>query len=328
MKIKNLFIALLASLFFFISCSDGDDSQNGMGKLTVQLTDAPFPHDLVAEANVTIFKIDARNKGSEKEMDDESDSNDEIEDESVSNDEMEDESDSSDEENDNSPFVTLMEKEIEVNLLELINGNTETLVNTFVPVGTYDLIRVYVKGVSIVLIDGTIYDLKVPSGEQTGIKVFIKPGLVVSGGLSADLILDFDVSRSFIPKGNRKDFSGITGFNFKPVIKACNKSTSGTLSGLIYTVEQAPDAQEETQIGLGGAQIEIYEAGTINTSTSRITTTSSVEDTGAYKVMGVTAGTYDVVVTLEGYEVNTVEGVQLSAANTTTQDFKMIAKSE
>ena len=322
MKIKNMFIALFASLFFFISCSDGDDSQNEMGKLTVQLTDAPFPHDLVAEANVTIFKIDARNKGSEKEMDDE------MEGESDSNDEMEDGSASNDEENDNSPFVTLMEKKIEVNLLELINGNTETLVDTYVPVGTYDLIRVYVKGVNIVLTDGTIYDLKVPSGEQTGIKIFIKPGIVVSGGLSADLLLDFDVSKSFIPKGNRKDFSGITGFNFKPVIKACNKSTSGTLSGLIYTVQEATEVLEETHIGLVGAQIEIYEAGTINTSTSSITSTSSVEDTGAYKLMGLTAGDYDVVVTLEGYEVNTVEGVQISAANTTTQDFIMIAKSE
>ena len=314
MKIKNLFIAVFASLFFFISCTDGDDSQNEMGKLTVQLTDAPFPHDLVAEANVTIFKVDARNKGSEKEMEAESESNDEMEGESDSDDEMEDESDSSDEENDNSPFVTLMEREIEVNLLELINGNTESLVNTDVPVGTYDLIRVYVKGVSIVLTDGTIYDLKVPSGEQTGIKIFIKPGIVVSGGLSADLLLDFDVSKSFIPKGNRKDFSGITGFNFKPVIKASNKSTSGTLSGLI----------QNNQVGLGGAQVEIYKAGTINTSTSSITSTPSVETTGAYKVMGLTAGTYDVVVTLEGYEVNTVEGVQITAANTTTQNFEMM----
>lgn len=292
MKIKNLFIVFFASLFFFISCSDGDDSQNEMGKLTVQLTDAPFPHDLVAEANVTIFKVDARNKDGEIEMEGETDSN--------------------VDENDNSSFVTLMEEEIEVNLLELINGNTESLINTDVPVGTYDLIRVYVKGVSIVLTDGTIYDLKVPSGEQTGIKVFIKPGLVVSGRLSADLLLDFDVSKSFIPKGNRNDFSEITGFNFKPVIKACNKSTSGTLAGLIYTT------QEETQVGLGAAQIEIYSADTLNT------TTSSEEVTGAYKVMGLTAGSYDVVVTLNGYEMNTVEDIQISAANTTTQDFEMI----
>jgi len=296
MKIKNLFIALFASLFFFMSCSDGDDSQNEMGKITVQLTDAPFPHDLVAEANVVVFKVDARNKDGMMEMEDE----------------MEGESDSNDEENDNSPFVTLMEEEIKVNLLELINGNTETLVNTAVPVGTYDLIRVYVKGVSIVLTDGTTFDLKVPSGEQTGIKVFIKPGLVVSGGLSADLILDFDVSKSFIPKGNGKDFSGITGFNFKPVIKACNKSTSGTLSGLIYTT------QEETQVALEGAPVEIYAADTLNTTTYS-------DEMGAYKVLGLTAGTYDVVVALDGYEMNTAEGIQISAANTTTQDFEMIA---
>jgi len=295
MKIKNLFIAFFASLLFFMGCSDENDSQNDMGKLTVQLTDAPFPHDLVAEANVTIFKIDARNKGSEMEMDEE----------------MEAETDSNDEENDNSPFVTLMEEEIEVNLLELINGNTETLVNTDVPVGTYDLIRVYVKGVSIVLTDGATFDLKVPSGEQTGIKVFLKPGLVVIGGLSADLLLDFDVSKSFIPKGNRNDFSGITGFNFKPVIKACNKSTSCTLSGLIYTT------LEETQVGLGGAQIEIYAADTLNTTTSS-------DDMGAYRVLGLTAGTYDVVVTLEGYETNSAEDIQISAANITAQDFEMM----
>ncbi len=295
MKIKNLFIALIAALFFFMGCSDGDDSQSEMGKLKVQLTDAPFPHDLVAEANVTIFKIDARNKGSEMEMDEE----------------MEAETDSNVEENDDSPFVTLMEEEIEVNLLELINGNTETLVNTDVPVGSYDLIRIYVKGVSIVLTDGTTFDLKVPSGEQTGIKVFIKPGLVVSGGLSADLLLDFDVSKSFIPKGNRNDFSGITGFNFKPVVKACNKSTSGTLSGLIYTT------QEEPQVGLGGAQVEIYTEGTLNTTTFS-------DDMGAYKVLGLTAGTYDVVVTLEGYEMNSAEDIQISAANTTVQDFEMM----
>lgn len=293
MKIKNPIILLFASLTVFMSCSDGDDNSSDMGKLTVQITDAPFPHDLVAEVNVTIFKIEARNKGKEMEMD-----------------EMQVDSENSDEEMDHTPFITLMEEEIEMNLLELTNGVTETLVNTDVPVGTYDLFRVYVKGISIVLTDGTPFELKVPSGEQTGIKVFIKPGLVVSGGLSADLLLDFDVSKSFIPKGNRKDFSGITGFNFKPVIKACNKSTAGTLSGLIYTT------QEENQVGLEGAQVEVYAADTLNT-----TTFSDV--TGAYTVLGLTAGSYDVVVELDGYEMQTAEDVGISAANKTTVDFEL-----
>lgn len=300
MKIKNLFIVVFAFLATLISCTDGDDNESDMGKLTVQITDAPFPHDLVAEANVTIYKIEARYKGEEMEMDVEME------------DEENDESDDYDESEGHSKFIVLMEEEVDLNLLELTNGVTETLVSMDVPVGTYDLIRVYVKGINIVLTDGTMFDLKIPSGQQTGIKVFIKPGLVVHGGLSADLLLDFDVSKSFVPKGNRNDFSGITGFNFTPVIKACNKSYAGTLSGLIYTV------QEETQVVLEGAQVEIFAADTLNTTTFS-------DETGAYTVLGLTTGNYDVVVELEGYEMQTLEDVEISAANKTIEDFELIA---
>ena len=43
--------------------------------------------------------------------------------------------------------------------------------------------------------------MKVPSGEQTGIKVFIDPGIHVEGGISAELLLDFDLSKSFVMRG-------------------------------------------------------------------------------------------------------------------------------
>ncbi len=294
MKIKNFVIALCATLVIFISCTDSDDSLNNMGRLIVQITDAPFPHDLVAEANVTIFKIDARQK--EHEMDTE----------------MDGESDNGTDGEGNSPFIILMDEEVQINLLELTNGLTERLVNTDVPVGTYDLIRIYVKGVNIVLTDGTTFDLTVPSGEQTGIKVFIKPGLVVEGGLTADLLLDFDVSKSFVPKGNINDFAGITGFNFKPVIKASNKSTAGTLSGVVTTI------QEEAAIGLEGAQIAVFAADTLNTTTF-------TDETGAYMVLGLDAGSYDVEVELEGYEMQTGEGIEIIAANKTIQDFELVA---
>ncbi|MCK5441481.1 MAG: carboxypeptidase regulatory-like domain-containing protein, partial [Maribacter sp.] len=160
--------------------------------------------------------------------------------------------------------------------------------------------------------DGTTFDLTVPSGEQTGIKVFIKPGLVVEGGLTADLLLDFDVSKSFVPKGNINDFAGITGFNFKPVIKASNKSTAGTLSGVVTTI------QEEAAIGLEGAQIAVFAADTLNTTTF-------TDETGAYMVLGLDAGSYDVEVELEGYEMQTGEGIEIIAANKTIQDFELVA---
>jgi hypothetical protein len=290
MKIKFLSFILLACFAAFIGCTDSNDESARMGKMSIRLTDAPFPHDLVAEANVTIFKIDARNIAMESDTETEGKVADET----------------------GSSFTVLMEQEIEVNLLDLTNGITETLVDTEVPNGTYDLVRVYVKGVNVVLTDGTTYDLKVPSGEQTGIKVFIKPGITVAGNLSADLLLDFDVSKSFVAKGNIKDLAGITGFNFKPVIKACNLSTAGSLAGMVTTL------QEEVAVGLEGAQVSIFAADTLNTTTF-------TDGTGAYMVMGLLSGDYDVTVELDGYDAQSVEDIEIVAGNKSVQDFELNA---
>nr|WP_299069312.1 DUF4382 domain-containing protein [uncultured Allomuricauda sp.] len=294
MKSRNFVGIVLFMALLLLNCTnDNTDGTNSTGRLTVQLTDAPFPYDLVAEANVTVFKIDARQKSGD-EMEDESS------DETDGNDD--------DEMDDNYPFIVLMEQEIDVNLLDLTNGVTEQLADIEVPTGTYDLIRVYVKGINVVLTDGRTFDLKVPSGEQTGIKIFVKPAITVSGGLSTDLLLDFDVSRSFIAKGSIKKVDGITGFNFKPVIKACNLSTAGTLKGTITTIE------DEMAVSLEGAQISVFAADTLNT-----TGFSDVD--GNYAIMGLEAGTYEVFAELEGYVPSDTLEIQINAANNTVQDF-------
>lgn len=285
LKIFGLFVAIAV---FFNSCSnDSDNAQGENGRLSVRLTDAPFPFDLVAEANVTVFRLEARRIDNLNEAEDE----------------MQDE-------DSGSPFITLMEEEISVNLLDLTNGTTETLADLEVPQGTYDLIRVYVKGVNVVLTDGRTFDLKVPSGEQTGIKIFVKPGVTVDGGLSADLLLDFDVSRSFVAKGSIKKVDGIKGFNFKPVIKASNLSTAGSLKGKIITIE------EEMEIALEGAQISILAADTLNTS-------GFTDIDGNYTIMGLEAGTYKALAELEGYLASDTVAVTIVAANKTVQDFML-----
>jgi len=168
----------------------------------------------------------------------------------------------------------------------------------------------YVKGINVVLTDGTTYDLKVPSGEQTGIKVFVKPGLTVDGSLTADLLLDFDVSKSFVVKGSSNDLAGIAGFNFKPVIKASNLSTAGSLAGVVTTLE------EEDAVGLEGAQVSVFAADTLNTTTF-------TDETGAYMVMGLLAGNYDVTVDREDYESQTAEDIEIVAANKVVHDFEL-----
>lgn len=286
MKTKFFLPLFIISFIVLLACSDDLNDDPNTGRLTVQLTDAPFPYDLISEANVTIFKIDARHQGNE--MDNEENNKEE-----------------------GSPFIVLMEEEIDVNLIDLTNGNTEMLADIDVPIGSYDLVRVYVKGVNVVLNDGSTYDLKVPSGEQTGIKVFIKPSINVSGEISSDLLLDFDVSRSFIPKGNSKSLVGINGFNFKPVIKASNISFAGTLAGLVSTMEN------EEEIGLEGATVSVFAADTLNTSTF-------TDETGNYMILGLMEGSYDVMVELEGYETQTAEEVTIMAGNKIIQDFDLV----
>lgn len=290
MKLNLFSVFLIAFSALFISCSDGNESPSDYGKLSVQLTDAPFPHDLVAEANVTIFKVDARYKA-DLQLDTQTIENTDTTVETIKD----------------KPFVVLMENEVQVNLLDLTNGVTQTLVDTDVPVGTYDLIRVYVKGINIVLANGMTYDLDVPSGSQSGIKIFIKPGLTVKGGLTSDLLLDFDVSKSFVAKGSGQD---INGFNFKPVIKASNMSTTGTLMGEITEIK------EGDSIGVEGVQVAVIVADTVNT------TTFSDSD-GGYMIMGLDAVSYTVVVEKEGYIMQSADDVKINIANKTIQDFEL-----
>jgi molybdopterin-binding protein len=300
MKTKYLYAFLGLFLIAFTGCTDNADIEAGVGRLTIQLTDAPFPLDLISEANVTIYKIEARQKG-----DTEYDSS--MEDEGNMEDESEDM-------HDGSGIVVLMEDEISVNLLDLTNGVTEFLVDREILAGTYDQLRVYAKGINVVMNDeeGTTYDLKIPSGEQSGIKIKIKPALTIVGGLSADLLLDFDVSRSFVPRGNIRDMSKFNGFIFKPVIKVSNMATAGTLAGVVTDISDGT--------ALVDAQITVSQDGEEITS-------SFTDETGGYMIMGLEAGSYVITVIKEGYitipEPEAEIEVNIDAGNRTTINFEM-----
>jgi hypothetical protein len=297
MKTTSIYTFFFA-LVFLLGCSKSETPPSGMGSLSIKLTDAPFPHDMVAEANVTIFKIEARYRDENADEDEDQDYGD---------------GDSYDDDDSGKKFVVLMEEEFTVNLLNLTNGITETLVDTNIPAGVYDLFRVYVRDANIVLNDedNTTYDLKFPSGEQSGVKVFIDPPLVVTTGLSADLLFDFDVCRSFVARGNIKNPQSFNGFIFKPVIKVSNLTTSGTLQGMVAT-------QGETEIiALEGAQISVLQDGEVIRNTFS-------GDTGGYVLEGMEPGIYSILVEAEGFVSQTVENIQVAVGNATTQDFELV----
>lgn len=51
----------------------------------------------------------------------------------------------------------------------------------------------------VYLKNGKRFDLSVPSGAQTGVNVFLSLVINVVSQVSTDLLLDFDLSRSFLP---------------------------------------------------------------------------------------------------------------------------------
>jgi|GEM_PF-171427 len=280
-SILGAMLIALAMLFAVTSCEE--EQTTGMlpggeeGMLNVELTDAPIDLDLVEEANVTISKIEIRKDLEEAASDT------------------------------GYPFITLYDSTETYNLLELRNGVTETLVDMEVPTGKYDLIRMYVDNASLTLTNGNTYDVKVPSGTQTGIKIFIEPSVQVQGGLTSNLLLDFDISKSFILKGNLNSPAGVKGFNFKPVIRAVNETTAGQISGMVTDTSEA----------------SVADAAVWAKQDTVVTTTYS-DSTGGYAILGLEEGSYDLFAAKEGYDTTMVENVEVAAGNVTTENLELM----
>ncbi|MGH7539833.1 MAG: DUF4382 domain-containing protein [Gemmatimonadota bacterium] len=168
----------------------GCDSSTGLngdrGRMTVLLTDAPFPFDLVAEANVTISRVEVVGDAG---------------------------------------VQVVAEGEQQLNLLDLQNGVTATLGSAVLPEGGVSQIRLIVTDASVVLTDGATFDLTVPSGAQTGIKI-LTPNAEIEAGAETTATLDMDVSESFIVQGSVETVAGIDGFLFTPVVKLVAMETT------------------------------------------------------------------------------------------------------
>ena len=273
---KKLIFTILAAAILLSGCNKTETTSGGPGRLSVKITDDPFNISYIESATVTITKVEIRKAG----------------------------------ENDGNPFIVLSEIPVTIDLFQLRNGITEELVNLEIPQGNYDLIRLYVDEASLKIKDQpNAYNLKVPSGKQTGIKVFISPVLIVEGGLTTELLLDFDLSRSFVMRGNMQHAAGVNGFIFKPCIRATNISTAGRIEGFVI---------DTSLVKIINAKVWVQKDTVI---ASAFTDTS-----GHYVFIGVPAGTYSMFATQENYDTVGFTGIKVYQANRTIQDFILTKK--
>ena len=274
---KAIFSILTLALLVLLNSCDKTSENSGIGKLTINVTDAPFPIDLVESATVTITKVEIRKAG-----------------DGIS---------------DGSPFIVLLEDTITFNLVELRNGVVDELLEMEIPEGKYNLLRLYVEEASLKIKNGDTYKVKVPGGQQTGIKIFVRPEFYVTGGLTTELLLDFDLSRSFQMIGSFSNPHGINGFHFKPVIRAVNNSTAGRITGIVT---------DTSLVKLVNAQVWVKK--------DTLIAETYTDTLGHYAFIGMPAGEYSIFATKENYDTVNYSGINVVAGNRTIKDFMLTHK--
>jgi hypothetical protein len=301
--------------------SFSDTSQGGMGKVRLLVTDGPYPYGDIEEARITITSIEIHRlnndegddgdtspttndeTGNDKESDNpdkgvESDKSDDDDDDiqTASTDDDDDDAESPSTTDHGGPWVVIFEGERDFDLMNLRNGRTDLLADLNVPAGWYNQMRLIATEGNVVLTTGEVFQLKVPSGAQSGIKLHFDFHVVDQGETS--LLLDVDLSRAFrpIPAGNGN--VPIRMFHFQPSVamRLINLIDAASISGL---VSNAADGSP-----LGSASVEAFLNG------DRITGTSTESD-GSYSLSGLPAGTYRVVFSANGF--TTIEVTNIAA---------------
>lgn len=173
------------------------------------------------------------------------------------------------------------------NLLDLTNG-LDTLLGTLsLPAGRISQVRLVLGSNNSVKVSGSVKELTTPSAQQSGLKINLQQTL--NEGVTYSILLDFDVARSIVARGNQT-------YSLKPVIRAIVEATSGGIRGEISPVEANP---------------AVY---AINGTDTVGTTFPDAE--GKFLLRGILGGTYKVsFVPKSGYLTKTVENVVVTSGS-------------
>jgi hypothetical protein len=296
--------AAAACIALIGACSSGggggSSSSGGGGAsaptLRILATDAPFPYNLVTEAKVNVLELQIRDTAG--------------------------------------TFTTLAtySPPLALDLVDLQNGATSLLYEGDPAPGTYDLVRIVVEPESITIDDNgnpvTFTNFRVPSGPQTGVKVFIDNAITVVTDLTTDLMLDFDLSRSFVAQGNMNSPAGIRGFNFTPVIRATNVSTAGSLTFRVLSNNATP-AVTTDDFYINGAGYDVWDpdvaTGVVIASGASGTDPMDPSKDGYVLHPAITAGSYEVEVGFTGHDPVVAPATMIAANLTDLGDIVLPA---
>lgn len=267
---KNLFnyLLLFGVILFAASCSKEDDAPNsGDARVNFYLVDAPGDFDEVW-IEVESIRVKANNS-------------------------MDDDSDMDDDDESNWIEIPYEESSRYVNLMDLTGENSLLLGTDDFPEGEIDQLRLVLGSDNYVVKDGQRSDLKTPSAEQSGLK--IKVDETIEGGMSYDLVIDFDVAKSIVVAGNSGNII------LKPVLRAYLEEASSGVIGQVFPTESQPIAVNAQK---GDDEYNTY-----------------VDENGNFKIMGMDDGVYTFTFTPnEDYQVLVIDNVLVEEGMVKTMD--------
>lgn len=173
---------------------------------------------------------------------------------------------------------------INVDLTELIAGNSLLLTDEIVPSGVLNQIRLILSDNNNLVIEGEkegesiSTHLNTPSAQQSGLKLKLQTEL--KPGFSYTFILDWDVHKSIVKAGN----SG--KYNLKPVIRVNAVVNSGSIEGNV--VGKVEDDGIDAAVPLKYAKVYVYTSDDIEI------TSTFTDDNGDFLILGLEAGDYKI----------------------------------
>jgi hypothetical protein len=264
------FLVLFLSLILLVSCSDGGGSSGGgTGTLSLSLTDASTSE--YQAVYMTIIAVQVHLGGNTSSPN-------------------------------NWQDIEMYDSPLTVNLLDLVNGVREELGIAELASGHYTQMRLIIGDTpddpnlpyANFVIDTSnppvTYELKVPSGSQTGEKIV--GGFRINTNQTTELILDIDACRSVVKSAGNND-----KWIIKPTIKVADPATYGIITGIVTDSTPSPQPIEGVMISAQSFDnSSLDEKDWVNVQATTIT-----DQDGNYKLF-VAPGTYYLVAFKDGYD--------------------------
>jgi len=248
-------VAILLSLGIS-ACSDdtGSNNNGSQGEIKMYMVDSPSEYDAV---NVVVTEVSVHMSGSDS----------------------------------SSGWMVIDDSLRTINLLNLTNGNFDIIGSGRLDVGRYTQIRLKIGTGSNVIVNGITYDLDIPSGSQSGLK--LNHQFDIEPDALYELTLDFDASQSIHMTGNGQ-------YQMRPVIRVIANMVSGSISGIVSPASAF--AHIRTMVG-----------------TDSVATYSHVLG-GGFMLMALPAGTYRLTIEsgVDLYADSTITGIVVTARHNTS----------